>query len=294
MPPELTYALGVLAVIAAGLLAGLWLASGRVVRRWPPDPPDPPDNYGLSFEHVTVPARDGLLLGGWWTAGPGSRRATVIIAPGLFGSMDGDTHLVPGLAAAGFDVLQFDWRAHGASDGSRTTLGLDEIHDLKGAVDLLQSRGVKHIGLLGLSFGGAVAIREAAGDQRVRCLCVDGPFARVETALAGAIQERIGVRLPGIGWLLVRLIELRLGGRRLAAVNPLEAVSQIAPRPVLFIQGAQDRLVPPADQDALLAAAGEPKTLWRVDGAGHREAHKSDPQAYHERVVAFFRANLRG
>jgi fermentation-respiration switch protein FrsA (DUF1100 family) len=294
MPPEVTYAIGVLAVVAALGLAGLWLASGRVVRRWSPDPADPPDNYDLPFEHVTIPARDGVLLGGWLTAGRGSRRATVIIAPGLFGSMDGDTHLVPMLAAAGFDVLQFDWRAHGSSDGSRTTLGLDEVHDLRGAVDFLQARGVKQIGVLGFSFGGAVAIREAAGDQRVRCLCVDGPFARVEGALSGAIQERIGVRLPIIGWLLVRLIEIRLGGRPLAKVNPLGVVGEIAPRPVLFIQGGRDLLVPMADQEALLAAAGEPKALWRVEGVGHREAHQVEPAAYRARVVGFFLANLRG
>lgn len=294
MPPELVYAIGVLAVVAALLLIGLWLASGRLVRRWSPDAPDPPENYGLAFEHVTFSARDGVELGGWLTAERGSRRPTLIIAPGLFGSMDGDTHVVPFLAAGGFDVFQFDWRAHGISDGQRTTLGLDEINDLQGAVDFLQARGIRQIGVLGFSFGGAVAIREAAQDERVRCLCLDGPFASLENALAGALAERIRVRLPVVGWLLVQMIGVRLGGRRLAEVDPLAAVGEISPRPLLFIQGTRDALVPVADQEALLAAAGDPKALWRVEGAGHREAHKMAPEAYRERVVGFFQRYLRG
>ncbi len=168
MSPELVYVLGVLATLAALVLIAAWLVSGQVVRRRAPDPLSTPDEYGLPFEHVTFTARDGVRLGGRLTGNPLSQRPTVIFCAGLFGSMDGDTHLVPHFDRAGFDVLQFDWRGHGISDGQRGTLGVREVEDLLGAIDFLQARGVRKIGLMGFSMGGAVAWRAAPPTGRLR------------------------------------------------------------------------------------------------------------------------------
>ncbi len=291
MPPEIVYLLGVLATAVALILLTAWLLAGRLVRRRAPDPPCTPQAFNLPFEHVTFTARDGVQLGGW-LVGERGRRPTVIFCAGLFGSMDGDTAMVPPFLAAGFDVLQFDWRSHGISDGQRVTLGVREAEDLLGAIDFLQSRGVQSIGLMGFSMGGAVALRVAAQDQRVACVVCDGGFVHIEHAIEGFFQERLGARLRLLVWLVMRLTELRLGGIRLADASPLPVVSRIAPRPVLFVHGSADPFVPIVDQDALFRACGDPKTLWRVDGVGHREAYKREPATYRHKVIEFFRAAL--
>ena len=204
--------------------------------------------------------------------------------------MDGDTALVPAFFHAGFDVLQFDWRGHGASDGQRVTLGVHEADDLLGALDFLQARGVRRIGLLGFSMGGSVALRVAARDQRVACVAADGPFTHGAHAIEGGFRERLGLGLGlrPVVWLALRLAEIRLGGLRLADASPLPHAGAISPRPALLIHGADDPYVPPADQIALFEACGEPKALWQVAGAGHREAHEREPDAYRARVVEFF------
>ena len=69
-------------------------------------------------------------------------------------------------------------------------------------------------------------------------------------------------------------------------------MGHIAPRPILFIHGDHDPYVTIADVEALYAAAGEPKELWRVPEAGHREADKSRPAEYRERVIDFFERYL--
>ncbi len=287
-------ALGLLATAAALALAAAWLISGQIVRRRRPDPPDTPGDRGLPFEHVTFGARDGVQLGGWLTGPPGSRRPAVIFCPGLFGSMDGDTHFLPAFAAAGFDVLQFDWRAHGISDGERVSLGVREIDDALGAIDFLQARGVTRIGLLGFSMGGAVALRAAARDARVACVVCDGGFVRVRRAIEAFLRRRIGPLAGPAAGLILWLAGRRLGGIDLRRADPLPEVGRISPRPVLLIHGERDPFVPPADQDAIFAACGEPKALWRVPGAGHRQAHEIARADYEARVIGFFTAHLRG
>lgn len=290
--PLLNLLLGLIATLAALLLIVAWLLSGRIVRRMKPDPPSSPEDYNLPFEEVTFASRDGVQLSGW-LVGEGGRRPVVIFCAGMFGSMDGDTHLLPPFVAAGFDVLQFDWRGHGASAGQRVTLGVRETLDLLGAIDFLQARGVRRIGLMGFSMGGAVALRVAAADRRIACVVCDGGYVHIAHALEGALRIRLGRPLKPFVWLVLRLIELRLGVR-LSEASPLPHVGAISPRPVLLIHGDADPFVPLADQDALYAACGEPKALWRVEGAGHREAYERDPETYLARVLDFFRANLVG
>jgi fermentation-respiration switch protein FrsA (DUF1100 family) len=275
------------------VLLAAWLVAGQMARRRSPDPPASPEDYDLPFEPVTFAARDGMKLGGW-LIGEG-KRPTVIFCAGMFGSMDGDAHMAPPFVRAGFNVLQFDWRGHGVSDGPRSTLGLRERLDLLGAIDFVQSQGVQRIGLMGFSMGGAVALRVAAEDPRVACVVSDGGFARMENTLVGYALERTGGRGRWLFWAFARLVLGMVGvrlGESIYPAAPLPVVGQIAPRPVLFIHGEDDPFVPPPDQDALYAACGQPKQLWRVPGAGHREAYDLHPEEYIERVMLFFRAGL--
>ncbi|MFQ5611293.1 MAG: alpha/beta fold hydrolase [Anaerolineae bacterium] len=51
--------------------------------------------------------------------------------------------------------------------------------------------------------------------------------------------------------------------------QPETLVERIAPRPVLFIHGAADRLVPADESRSLFACAGQPRQLEVVPGMGH-------------------------
>ena len=70
---------------------------------------------------VTLHTSDGLTLRGWFS--PGTRRAAVILIHGDGGDR---TQLLPQafvLARHGYGFLAYDSRAHGESDGDRTTWG---------------------------------------------------------------------------------------------------------------------------------------------------------------------------
>ena len=79
------------------------------------------------------------------------------------------------------------------------------------------------------------------------------------------------------------------------AIRPIDVVSRIAPRPLLFIQGTADTFIPPSHALALAAAARVPHAhvqLWLVPGATHAQGFHVAGQEYVRRVSAFFRAAL--
>jgi fermentation-respiration switch protein FrsA (DUF1100 family) len=251
-----------------------------------------PADWGLSSEEVSFKSMDGLTLRGWWIPAEGSQKA-VISLHGHGGSMDPDLHNAPPLHEAGFNLLMFDFRAHGRSEGNISTIGYLERMDLIGAVDFLRQKGMQRIGVIGFSMGGIVAMLATPDCEEINAVITDSAPAWLRHSLAvWASERRVPAWLsPFLAWLTFFGTSLRLG-KNLFKYEPIYWVDRIVPRPILFIQGDQDQYVPPRDFEALYAAAGQGKQAWRVAGAGHCVIAQLYPEEYHQRIVSFFTQNL--
>jgi uncharacterized protein len=281
--------------IGVGILVGLIVIVGLILsfqmtRRAGLTEAHSPAEFGLSFEDIVFPATDGLALHGWWIPCSGSDRA-VVIMHGHGGSMDWDVHRAPPLHEAGFNVLLFDFRAHGRSEGRTITFGYLERQDVLGAVRWLQSRGMRRIGLLGFSFGGIAAMLAAPLCPDVAAVISDGGPARARTALAEwGVEHGIPRWLSTpFAWLTVAITSLRVRAN-LFQYEPIRWVGRIAPRPILFVHGDLDQYLP--DFDDLVAAARPPVEVWRVPDAGHTKVSEVLPDEFRRRVVAFFEKSL--
>lgn len=77
------------------------------------------------------------------------------------------------LLKEGYNVLVFDFRAHGKSEGGKyTTVGDKELLDVKAAVEWLKKTHPERadkIGLIGFSMGAMVTIRSLAEIEDVCC-----------------------------------------------------------------------------------------------------------------------------
>jgi fermentation-respiration switch protein FrsA (DUF1100 family) len=180
-------------------------------------------------------------------------------------------------------------------------LGEFEQRDIVGAVAFLQTGALpfpllgrpRVIAGWGMSLGASTLLLAAAAEPALRAIVADSAFADA-AALIRARWEQQG--LPS--WLLPGTL---LAGQLLYGVNydqarPVAVVAQIAPRPILFIHGTADSLVPIANMDQLVAAASQPPDAhvqtWKVPGAGHVEAFPFMPDAYIQHLVAFYQSAL--
>lgn len=250
----------------------------------------------LAADQVHFPARDGRARIEAWYLAAKPRRAAVVFVHGK-DARRGDELKAPTLALArrlvarGVSVLMIDLRGHGSSSASRLSYGQLERHDVLGAVDWLLERGYPSdaIGVLGGSMGAATALLAAADEPMLRALVVDSPFADFAEMIERQYRKLSG-GLPG--WLLpgALLIGRWLSGAQLRRVCPLRAAAALRERPVLVIHGSDDRFIPVQDGRRIAAACGG--ELWVTEGPGHLGSYRSAPQAYEDRVVAFFAQHL--
>lgn len=245
--------------------------------------PVTPADLGMAYEDVTFRTDDGLRLAGWLIPAARETRATVILLHGFSG------HRLPELAAfvpwlqREYHVLQFDFRGHGASEGSPVTLGAAERHDVAAAVRFCEERGLGPIALYGVSMGASVAILSAP-DLPVVAVVADAPYADVHHPIASRLRE-LGYPLATLAARgIVAGASLRVRSRLL---GPFGAVGRIAPRGLLLIAPREDALIAWTQSVRLYEAALEPKELMVVPGAAHAEAHAVAGARYERRVLDF-------
>jgi dipeptidyl aminopeptidase/acylaminoacyl peptidase len=226
---------------------------------------------------VTLDTADGLTLAAWYT--PPANGAIILVGHGYGRARLVDVHSL--FARHGYGVLSWDFRAHGDSQGKLCTFGYYEVLDVEAALDyvLAQPDG-KWIGIWGGSLGGIAAIRAAARRPEIRAIIADSTPATLE----GSLQSET---LPAIFRPFVRAIGEREMGIRTHQVRPVDEIGRISPRPVLIIQGTAESRMPVNSGQRLYDAAGEPRSLWLVDGSDHLEARLVRPEEYERRVIEF-------
>lgn len=263
-----------------------------------------PEHYGFqSYESVTFPSREQeIMLSGWYfdaaANGRSSNGSTIIFAHGYTQNRQ-EPHL-PALALAqelvadGYHVLLFDFRNAGESGGNRTTIGLLEQRDLLGAIDYIERRTPDtEIGLLGFSMGAATSLLVAGQDERVKAVVADSSFSCLYTYLREKMTTWTNLPSFPFNSIILTLIPL-LSGANPRQVKPLEAVKQIAPRPILFIHGTADDTIPPYHSKAMYDSVLNPQSeLWIVEGTGHVRSYAAIPDEYKKRVAQFFDTHLQ-
>jgi dipeptidyl aminopeptidase/acylaminoacyl peptidase len=194
------------------------------------------------------------------------------------------------LHAAGYSLLLLDLRACGESQGSVVTLGGREREDVAAALAYLRTRpdvDADHLGILGLSLGGALAILAACDMPAVRAVVAESAFRSVRSAVRQNFRRY--TRLPSFPCadLALRWAEWR-HKIRAVQVAPEREVARLRACALLLIHAVDDAIISVADAHALYARAREPKELWLVPSAPHAMAFNALRQAYATRVVAFF------
>ena len=176
----------VLLLVIYGLIS--FLIASSVTKADRKEQEDHPSAYGLEFEDVEFVSRRGdITLRGWYISGQ-EEKPTLIFVHGIGSVRSGDraVDLASRLVANGFNVLMFDLRGHGSSEGDKVSGGYFEQWDVLGAFDFLAGRGVLQgrIGLVGFSMGAATGVLAAAQEPGIGALVADSPYAKASDLIA--------------------------------------------------------------------------------------------------------------
>ncbi len=243
---------------------------------------------GLPAEPVTFPSDDGLILRGWFFPSDDASAPAVIYVHGSGASPREGLGLVGPLHEAGYHVLLFSYRNHGLSDNdwmAGVSYGARESRDVDAAIRYVHDvRGVSRIALQGFSMGAVGVLLSAARNPDVVAVVAESPYASFEQVWAAN-----GRPVPEFFIQATRALVTRMRGFNGDDIQPVRAVGQIGPRPLLLIHGTADAHIPWRQSQALFQAAGEPKTLWLVDGAHHGDARLLYPDRYHSLLLEFYR-----
>ena len=238
------------------------------------------------MRNVTVHVSDGTRLTGVVvpSAQPplsGTRSLTFVVAHGFTNSVSRPSFLrLAGWLRRFGEVRAVDFRGHGGSDGRSGSGGDPEVADLDAAVGAARADGTDALVTVGLSMGGGAALRQAAlGRHR--------PDAVVSVSAVSRWYVRDTAPMRRVHWLHEttagrRLVSRLLGVRldepwRRVPLSPLQAISAIAPTPLLLVHGDRDEYFPLEHFRTLAQAAGPAATAWVVPGFGHAEGGATAP-----------------
>lgn len=254
------------------------------------DGQDPLHTLNTPFESVRIPTGDGLMLDAWFVPGGVAGRTTdrtIVICHGAGANKGNFVWFLVPLMHRGYNLVMFDFRAHGRSTGRICTYGLHERRDVMAVVDWLrrerpaQSRRI--VGL-GSSLGATALVLAAAEDERLAALVIDSPFVSPRE-----LAEHHTARVPLLGPAFIRFVLWEMSGWTGAdflTESAEAAVARLGARPVLVVHGDEDVLMPASHAQRLYDAARGPRELWFGPGP-HSNILTTAPDEYGERVFAF-------
>lgn len=240
--------------------------------------PQTPTDWGLEFEDRTIATLDGPELHGWFLPGRADRRLSGALLLFNHGNAGNIAHRLDNLArlrqmAPGMDLLIYDYRGYGKSDGRISLAGFEADALAAGiyALALARQRG-RSLFIFGRSLGGAAAVLQASDNSPVG------------SAVAGLILESTFTSLAEMA-----AFHFPLPGLKSAIGLRLDSAARIGTvkAPILFFHGDGDDIVPFSLGRGLYEAAPRPKEFITLTGAGHNDTYFIAGQKYWNELFQF-------
>jgi hypothetical protein len=228
-----------------------------------------PDQAGLDYVDVTIPVTLSENLNAWHflASQPGDSTPTVLFCHENAGNISYSLETVRLFLDFGVNVLVFDYRGYGRSDGQPSEQNVyEDAHAAWRWLVAVRQTAPEKIFIFGRSLGGAVAIDLAT---RVNC--------------AGVILESTFTSAIDMGRRLYPFVPIRLVSR--FSFDSLSKISRVS-CPVMVAHSPADEMIPYAMGKALYEAARTEKQFIDLTGR-HNDLLSLDSDLYRNALRGF-------
>jgi len=225
-----------------------------------------PRSWGMDFENVMIPTQDGLRLHAWYIPQKDATK-TLLFFHGNAGNISHRGESLKIFHDLGLNVLIFDYRGYGQSEGQPDEAGL--YIDAIAAWDyLIHTRGVRDqdIIIFGRSLGGVVAAQLGSHTSPV-AIILESTFSSAK-AMAREMFPILSFVVP------VRF--------DFKTEEYIKAVNY----PVLVIHSPDDNIIPYTLGRAVYDAANQPKQWLEIKGDHNNGFLQSQPK-YQQALANF-------
>lgn len=254
-----------------------------------------PDQAQLIYEDITVTTSDQLVIRGWFLPAQQASQITpsqqtIIFAHHYGGARSSDELgsllFFEQFLTKGYNVIAFDFRNSGLSDGDQTTMGVNEQTDLHAIIDWCNAKipdGT--LVLWGFSMGAAVAINLGWQIDNVVGVIADSSFTDLSTYCLEAFDAWVPFT-PTVLSYPVFAVSRYVFGIETTKMSPIQAIAKYQ-KPVLLIHAHKDALIPVKHAtDLYIAADPTYCELCILPSTAHAQAYFTNQNRYLTQVFA--------
>lgn len=245
-----------------------------------------PERFGVTPEEHVLKSTDGVKLQAWAIRGK-NPHSTLLLFHGNAENMS--THFVNLLwiVELGFDLLIFDYRGYGFSEGEPNQAGvhLDALAAMKWAHSDHQKRETKNLIFYGQSLGGQVmgrAIVDFSLQKEVSLLVFDSTFKSYKDVASRKFLTR---------WWLYPFYPFArvLISDEYASSKVLDLIQT----PSLVMHSPHDQVVDFKGSEELYQKLRAPKWWWRIQEGQHADAFHVSKGKYRQKFLEFIYQEIR-
>lgn len=238
-----------------------------------------PAKFDLPYENFYTHADDGTKLHGWIIRTRKTPRATLLHFHGNAENISSHFLFFAWIVDEGYDLVVFDYRGYGASEGTPSRAGL--VKDGLAVLGWTETHSRSHdLVIAAQSLGGAVAIpvlaQNRAARTRTRAVILDSTFSSYRRIAREKLAD-IWLTWP-FQWPLSFLVSDEL--------SPIDSISQVE-IPMVFVHSPQDPTVPFNLGRALFDSANNPKEFWTNRWGGHTSAFAANNDYYRAKLLGY-------
>jgi uncharacterized protein len=247
------------------------------------------------YDTVQLKSSNGTMIDCWYAKADSNSKGVIILFHGITANKGMMLTEAYEFRFRGYDVMLVDFRAHGNSSGSVTTMGVKESEDVKLAYEFAITQHKNNIFLWGTSMG-AVAISKAIADYTFKPagLILEMPFQSMKSHLEGRARALgfQGIPEKPFGFFVTWWIGMERGIKAFGHKTD-SYVSKIN-CPVLIQWGDQDNYVTRSEIEKIYQATASPSKKFVVyQGASHQSLAQHNVEKWRAETGKFLLENSR-